>query len=266
MRKKTVLSVLLLAACLACGGFVTSRPAGQSCPFGHPQVREVPIRYGLLLWTPELEKARDNLGFWPGGCSPLPEQQQLVCAKCRYAFDPYSGSWEKYGAGPSDLERPVSHFIVGLPCQKPGDDGFVASYQAVRNGRLCEEYVTYRSDRDTSGTLSAVLAHMSEGGMVSDVEWRTGPDGNSVWILSKNVEGSVAIQVFPDTPERGVATVCASLGTAEAIDSRLQMYRSDSLVVEKTRVSPGEPLPGLLKSPSNRRLNFGPPGDTSKEN
>src|SRR4051812_6387330 len=60
----------------------------KQCPFGHSTLKDVPILYGLVLPTPELEKKEQNLEVCGGGYSVGEEKRRFICATCRPPHTP----------------------------------------------------------------------------------------------------------------------------------------------------------------------------------
>jgi hypothetical protein len=129
------------------------------CPFGHTEIKKIPIAYGLLAQTDELQKQIDNLEVWPGGCCVGQEKDKFVCEKCRYSFEPFGESWQKSAADPAQLHFKVDPFLIDWPMNdhdgKPG-----RLYQKVKDSMvLSEELIlwSHSSEKHLDQTIGAYL-------------------------------------------------------------------------------------------------------------
>lgn len=99
------------------------KPIPTHCPYGHTALKEVPVVYGLLMWTPELEKQAENLEFLSGGCvemAGVSPKVVYICTTCRFKYNPVAGDWEGREKGT------VTHccpevWPVTRPCPTPPD-------------------------------------------------------------------------------------------------------------------------------------------------
>ncbi len=141
---------------------VTSRDLGH-CPFEHDQLKDVPVSYGLLYWTPELHQKADNLEFWPGGCIVRNEKSKVVCTECRYAYDSFFKYWEKQAETASDFERPLSKLIAAFPI--PLADQLKSSigyYQRIKDRAFYSESLIYWSSEDTEKIATRILQYLRQ--------------------------------------------------------------------------------------------------------
>jgi hypothetical protein len=157
----------LVIACLALQAiFLTAAPPDRappqpkSCPFGHTELKRVPILYGLLAMDADLQKRIDNLEVWPGGCILGEEKEKLVCKKCSYHFEPLFGYWSKQTHEPKLLQLKADPFIADWSVGKNETTGG-RFYQHVRNKAVCGEefYCWYKlSEAETEALVRKHLA------------------------------------------------------------------------------------------------------------
>ncbi|MHC4248840.1 MAG: hypothetical protein ACYS9X_06905 [Planctomycetota bacterium] len=142
---------------------VTSRRL-RKCPFGHKRLKDVPVLYGLIAWTPELRKAEQNLELWPGGCCVLPERNKVVCAECRYAYSTVQECWEKHGTSASEFLLRQPDFISEWPHLGFADlyNG-VVFLQGANRGRAVSDMVHYWSSLPLARIDAKVQEYLSNG-------------------------------------------------------------------------------------------------------
>lgn len=86
----------------------------KECPFNHKDVKRIPIIAGYIAIGPELQKKIDNLEIWYAGCEVGKEKYQVVCAKCRYAYNPYQRYWFKDERNPNNFEIELDKSITSF--------------------------------------------------------------------------------------------------------------------------------------------------------
>jgi len=152
--KILILSFLILRASLCAvdaHGALALKPT--ECPFGHSELKQVPIQYGMLAWDADLQKRIDNLEVWQGGCILGDEKEKTVCTKCRYYFEPHFGYWSKLANAPRLLQLKPDPFIADWPVGKKETNGG-QFYQHVRGRDVCgEEFycgISYRKGKRRS--------------------------------------------------------------------------------------------------------------------
>jgi hypothetical protein len=143
------------------------RLAVQDCPFGHNNLREVPVHYGLMASDSSSLLAVDNLEFWPGGCVIGPESEKTitVCATCRFSFQKWSGNWEKYSPSPKTFERQLSPLISEFPILQSASDSVlsrVTYYQTIHNGSVVSEKLVYQSKSDSASVIADLRKFLSD--------------------------------------------------------------------------------------------------------
>jgi hypothetical protein len=140
----------------------TSRELGK-CPFGHQQLKDIPISYGLLDWTPELIKKETNLKFWPGGCVVGPEKVKVVCTKCRYAYSAIFKYWERNTNKSIDFVIEQSQFVRNLPFIRDEDSKSRVLYsQSVRNSKVISDAARYWTSTPLSKIDKAIQVYLNQ--------------------------------------------------------------------------------------------------------
>jgi len=138
-------------------------PPPTKCPFGHGELKRVPIIYGMLFRNADLERKIENLEVWPGGCIRGDEKEQLVCPTCRYAFEPHlwnGGQWEP---DPKLLRFKPDPFIAAWPVGENLTQNGLFS-QRVRGGDVSGEefFAWYKlSEADTDALVRKHLAQFA---------------------------------------------------------------------------------------------------------
>jgi hypothetical protein len=152
---KRILSLLLAVALSGCTQSYASReytldddlppqPTAaqlQRCPDGHDALKDVPIVAGLLWMTPELQRKIENVEVWPVGCRPIGiYTTQVVCMRCKFAYKPVFGHWERRSQDPTDFHRPLSPLVRDFP--RPA---FAAAnfYQRIHDDHIEGESMIY---------------------------------------------------------------------------------------------------------------------------
>jgi hypothetical protein len=74
------------------------------CPYGHTTLTNIPIKYGLIIPSPETIKAQDNYQYVSGGCCFHPGSSPtnaILCTTCNFLyqlhdlFSPEEGYWNR---------------------------------------------------------------------------------------------------------------------------------------------------------------------------
>lgn len=85
------------------------------CPFGHESLRFVPVLYGPLIMTTELEKEIDETKVLIGGCLSGGPQNKLVCSSCFYVSNSDREYWEKCTTNPENFFLKLHNIIQDWP-------------------------------------------------------------------------------------------------------------------------------------------------------
>jgi hypothetical protein len=113
------------------------------CPFGHANLKDVPIIYGTLVPDPETERQFRNLEACYGGCVVSEEspRRKVVCPDCGYRFEADERLWSKSTDDRATFSRSLSGLVAGLPAP----DGAVKRYDqsVTTDGRVVYEKVSY---------------------------------------------------------------------------------------------------------------------------
>lgn len=138
----------------------TKQPDPTVCPNGHPDLKKIPIIYGLLshLRKPEKDRTpeeRELAGqikrrevIWGGCCIDNEDpDHRLRCLKCGFEFHRYSGRmdinfWTRNGAKPEHPESFSSYAqkLVGGSALQPLS---WVTHQDLLNGRLAHEQIEF---------------------------------------------------------------------------------------------------------------------------
>ncbi len=159
----------------------------HECPFGHTTLRDVPISYGLMVRSPEVQAAVDGFEMWPGGCvratiNGVSEDTKVVCTTCTYAYECYMNYWEKHSDSSLGFSMPLTSFVASFPVFGSCSDTFVSRvtyYQRVRDGAVVGEQLVYWSNSDSAALVSAVRSYMRSCGYSADSTAITG--GQSIF-------------------------------------------------------------------------------------
>ena len=138
MKALLIAFFILQARLLAETPSAKSAQQPTTCPFGHTELKRIPIVYGLLAMDADLQKKIDNLQVWPGGCILGDEKEKLVCKTCRYSFEPHFGYWSHRADNPKLLQIKPDPFIADWPVGKKETVGG-SFYQHVRGKEVCGE-------------------------------------------------------------------------------------------------------------------------------
>jgi hypothetical protein len=172
------------------------------CPFGHDHLREIPIFYGLLLWTPELHRQVDDLEVWPGGCVAMPWRTKVVCPTCRYAYEPGERIWEKSSPDPAAFARPLAPVVLGFP--KPPDNQLIY-YQDVGPAGPVKEQVLYWSAEDTATIEARTVRYLQERGIAVRRETHNYPGRRYVNLAGEIDDLALTLQLMYDG---GIGKTC----------------------------------------------------------
>jgi len=96
----------------------TSAVSSATCPEGHHPLKKVPVGYGLLKSSKELDQKVKNLEIIPGGCVIIQGHSRayyMVCEQCQYRMDPVTEEWKKENKDPAQFQHPLSETIRDFP-------------------------------------------------------------------------------------------------------------------------------------------------------
>lgn len=178
------------------GGKTVTKERFTCCPYGHEELKDVPVRYGLPAWTPEREGQAANQEFWPGGCVVMGEKTKVVCANCRYAYDANLEYWEKRSENILGFERPLSQAIAEFPTPKIGQlKSRLNYYQRIDKDGTCSESVIYWTDLDADAVRSQVINYVKQNKAVPVEAKNRFTDRDTTTIKCPNAEGRFEIEI-----------------------------------------------------------------------
>lgn len=174
---------------MSLGGKTVTKDSFTHCPNGHKELKDVPVLYGLLAWTPELHEQAANLEFWPGGCIGMGEKTKVICTKCRYSYDANLAYWEKQGTHPSDFERPLSKLIAAFPIDQ------AAYYQGIRDGAFYSESLCYWSSEETGQIEARILQYLKQERLNPSVTKSSFQDRRTLTIKCKSNDRWIVVDI-----------------------------------------------------------------------
>jgi len=166
MGRHVIFAVVILAGGVFCradapeGPVATSDPPSK-CPEGHQELRDVPIRYGLVSNDEQLKRDLADLKYVLGGCIVGKDSPKTatICSKCRFRYQG-DGIWHKSGTDAKLFGMEFSKVLLGfLKTFKPED---VVYYdQTVEGKRLIRQRVQFKCTRDRK-TLDVEVPHLMQ--------------------------------------------------------------------------------------------------------
>ena len=175
---------------------VTSDQLGQ-CPFGHRELKDVPITYGYVAWTPEMKRQTEELEVWLGGCALEPEKIKVVCANCWHAYDWCLSNWEKHTTNPGEFELPLSDVLTGFPT--PTAKGLKKSIwfsQTIKDGKFYTEILHYWTDEDIEQTRTKLVQYLVEQNLKPEFSEKSDKGGRQLTFICRPPGRSIALNLF----------------------------------------------------------------------
>jgi len=172
------------------------------CPFGHTTLKQVPIIYGLLKQSPELEREIKNLEIWPGGCCVRDEETKTVCTKCMYAYDSISRYWEKSSENPSHFGKPLSRLIANFP-QKQAQ-----YYQDIKDGAVYRESVYFWTAEEPSALHLKLVQYLKGYGIIPGESTQTFKDRQYRTMEGKLNDKYCKVELMYETDMKETSVSC----------------------------------------------------------
>ena len=90
----------------------------EECPYGHSNLKRIPILYGLPMASEELTRKLKNNEIVLGGCCVGPAEEVIECLECGFGieegFSPSSTLWRRASEDPDSFERKISELLINL--------------------------------------------------------------------------------------------------------------------------------------------------------
>jgi len=197
------LAVMCFVANVACAGEVAASAGTDGptqCPFGHKSIKAVPILYGLLRHSDELQRQIDNLEVWRGvGCA-RDEKTKFVCTECRYAFEPLAQAWARFGENPQSFAVPLAELVAGFAKNKQLTSRLIY-YQCVTDKKVLSESIAFWTTTDS--TKEVVAACLRDRG-VKITEPRGLVENPSLQFLTGSAGGdTIMVELHTSNLRRG---------------------------------------------------------------
>jgi len=120
------------------------------CPYGHNSVKQIPILYGLVIPTSEIEKKVQNKEIILGGCIESTESPDsiIICTKCDYELTTTDGReiWRRTSSDKNSFEIELNKMTLLFPLIKINTEyGLIIYTQEFQNSTVTSETVKYNT-------------------------------------------------------------------------------------------------------------------------
>ena len=166
----------------------TSAVSSATCPEGHLPLKKVPVVYGLLMSSKELDQKVKNLEIIPGGCVIIQGYSaayNLVCEQCQYRMDPVTEEWRKENKDPAQFHHPLSEIIREFPTKIGFQQESPNYVQHILEGRVVSEEVYCWSDIPQADLRAKIYGYFVDLGVIPAI--KTTPSHGGEWTLNFNI-------------------------------------------------------------------------------
>lgn len=146
---RVVCAAAILAASVSCQAdepeqLIAANDRPTECPDGHTELRDIPIRYGMVSNDEQTQQDLADLKYVLGGCSVGKDSPKtaLICARCRFRYRG-NGIWHKSSTNAGLFGLPFSKVLLDfLKSFKP--EGAVHYDQTVKGKRVIGQRVQFK--------------------------------------------------------------------------------------------------------------------------
>ena len=141
----------------------------KHCPFGHPNLKEIPILYGLPSFAgekgKELQRKQDNNELALGGCIVDPDSPkvEICCATCGYHYSYYGREWDRSSQDPNSFDPPISSSMRAF--SPPNSKGALFNVQI--GNKNCKESLILDAQISLEEALRYVSKWCADQGIVT---------------------------------------------------------------------------------------------------
>lgn len=189
----------ILAAYVFCQADEPEEPVATSdrpveCPDGHRELRDVPIRYGMVSNDDQRRQDLADLKYVLGGCIMGKDSPKtaVICGKCRFRYRG-DGVWYKSSTDVDLFGKPFSKVLLDFLKRFQPEDA-VHYDQTVEDKRLVRQGVQFKCSQDRK-SLDVEVAHLMQ---QHDIRRRTSRYDHEVFYGSDALSGVYQVWVLTD--------------------------------------------------------------------